>query len=199
MRRNTPALIDPSRATSAVVDRSLGAPSAADTADRLDQLERRIYELTRVVERSQSKPLTSIHSLLSFASPGILTTFALKGSVTATNITTPTTVTNSNLGPLIAGTRYLVIAIAQMGMNAPAGQTIYAAVRIEASGTTVDGIQTQITAGERDGMAIDFKEITGTGASINIAGRARVTSGTGTVTDCISVGIAIPLGAMIEV
>lgn len=199
MRRNAPNLIDPSRATSAVVDRSLGAPSEADTANRLDQLERRIYELTREVERLRSGIVAP--AVFSFASPLALTTTNLKADVSPTNVTstTGTTITSSNVGPLVAGMPYLVIAFAGMAINAPSGQTIITCVRIEAGGTTNDGTRTTTVGGERWGIAFDAKTVMGTGASINIAGRARVTSGTGTVNDAISYGIAIPLGAMIEV
>jgi hypothetical protein len=197
MRRNAPRLIDPKNDAMRHTDHQLGIELPMEHGDRLSEVERQIADLNWQVQNLRSR--LQVVEPFAFASPGILTTFNLKGSVTATNITGTTTVTNSNIGPLIAGMPYLVIAIAQMGMNAPAGQTIYAAVRIEAGGTTVDGTQTQITSGERDGMAIDFKTVVGTGASINIAGRARVTSGTGTVSDAISVGIAIPLGAMVAV
>lgn len=138
---------------------------------------------------------------ISYGTPRILTTRAVKGAVTPTNVTSTTgaTITNSNLGPLLIGVPYLVFAQADMDMNAPAGQSIIAVVRIGASGANVDGTRTATVGGERRGSAWDFQIVLGAGTSVNIAGRARVTGGTGTINDCISVGWAIPLGAMIEV
>jgi hypothetical protein len=200
MRRNAPHLIDPKRAAIAVIDRSLVGTSDVQLLDRLDQMERRINELTNILSRQL--PVTLPQEFpLSWASPLVLQTSNVKGSVTATNVTSTsgTTITNSNIGPLIAGIPYQVFAFAGMAINAPAGQTIITCARIEATGSTIDGTRTTTTGGERWGIAVDSKVVMGTGASINIAGRARVTGGTGTVNDAISYGWAIPLGAMIEV
>jgi hypothetical protein len=203
-RRNAPRLIDPMNDVLSGTDGRLGIVSTHDLLARIEALERTIARMNDDAQRRL--PIDLPYERVpapetSFATPLILTTFNLKGAATGTNVTstTGTTITNSNIGPLVLGIPYLVIAMAFMAITAPAGQTIYACVRIEAGGTTVDGTQTALSSGERDGVAIDFKTVMGTGSSINIAGRARVTSGTGVVNDALSIGIAIPLGAMIEV
>lgn len=196
-RRNAPRLIDPRDQMDAGMRRQLGIIEPADLLARIETLEREFARMRD--EAARRLPIELPYERISYATPEILRTVNVKGAATGTNVTSTsgTTITNSNLGPLLLGIPYLVIAWAHMGITAPAGQTIYACVRIEASGSTVDGTQTTLTSGERDGMAIDYKIVQGTGSSINIAGRARVTGGTGVVNDAISTGIAIPLGAMI--
>lgn len=196
-RRNAPRLIDPREQMMAGTDDRLGIVTPGELLARIEAQDRIIAQMRD--DMARRLPIELPYERISYATPQILTTVNVKGTATTTNVssTSGTTITNSNLGPLLLGIPYLVIAWAFMGLTAPAAQTIYACVRIEASGTTVDGTQTSLTSGERDGMAIDYKVVMGTGSSINIAGRARVTGGTGTVNDCISTGIAIPLGAMV--
>ena len=198
MRKNPPRLIDPKNALQVAKERSFGIPQIGDVLSRLDELDQLIGGQNRELNRLRS--LAALGSIFSHATPDIQRTVNVKGSVTATNVTSTggTTITNSNV-TLAAGIRYLVIGWAGLTLNAPAGQTVISCVRIEATGTTVDGTRTTTTSGERWGMAIDFKILVGTGASVNIAGRARVTGGTATINDAISAGIAIPLGAAIPV
>lgn len=197
-RQNPPALIEPVNSVRRMTDKRLGVRSDRDVIDQLDELLRVAGDQNREVARLRS--MVSAAGVLSMASPNIVTTYSAKGSITATNVTstTGTTITNSNM-TLIAGVRYLVIAVAGLTLNAPAGQSIISVVRIEATGANTDGTRTATVSGERWGMAFDAKEVVGSGSSINIAGRARVTSGTGTVNDAISFGIAFPLGGMVEV
>ena len=198
MRKNAPRLIDPKNALQVAKERSFGIPQIGDVLSQLDELDQLIGGQNRELNRLRS--LAALGSIFSHATPDIQTTSNVKGSVTATNVTSTggTTITNSNV-TLAAGIRYLVIGVAGLTLNAPAGQTVISCVRIEATGPTVDGTRTTTTSGERWGMAIDFKILVGTGASVNIAGRARVTGGTATINDAISAGIAIPLGAAIPV
>jgi hypothetical protein len=197
MRQNTPALIDPRNTVQSSTDRQLGVVSPVSIEDEIAELKRHLTAQNAEIARLRS--MFGGQRDLTYASPQILTTRGVKGSMSTTNSTTGgATITNSNLGPLIAGIPYLVIAIAGMALNAPAGQTIYACVRIEASGTTVDGTQTTTVGGERWGIAMDMKVVMGAGSSINTASRSRTSSGTGTVNDAMHAAWAIPLGAMIE-
>lgn len=198
MRRNAPSLIDPRNAVLSRTDRQLGISEPVDIMARLDRLERELASQNQTLNRLLG--MVDRDDQISYGTPQILTTRAVKGAVTATNVTSTTglTITNSNLPALAIGVPYLVFAEADMDMNAPAGQSIIACVRIGAAGATVDGTRTATVGGERRGTAWDFQIVIGTGAVVNIAGRARVTGGTGTINDCISVGWAIPLGAMIE-
>lgn len=95
--------------------------------------------------------------------------------------TTSTTWGNFNLGPLVSGVVYDVEAHASVAANASSTGFITCQVRIEAGGTVVDGMDTGTENGERTLEAHDFKSVTGTGATINIAGRAVSSSGTGSV------------------
>lgn len=196
-RRNAPALIDPRNALRSIADKQLGDINPYDLLARIESLEHTISQMSD--DDARNLPISFPQEIMR-ASPLILTTSNVKGSVTPTNVTstTGTTITNSNTNPLLIGIPYLVFATSGMAINAPAGQTMIVCVRIEAAGTTVDGTRTTTVGGERWGMAWDFKVVMGTGASINIAGRARVTGGTGTVNDAMSAGWAIPLGAMVE-
>ena len=199
MRMNQPRLIDPKNTVLAATDRGISVtPEPFELMARLDELDKLIGGQNRELNRLRS--LVALGGIFSHATPDIQHTVNVKGSVTATNVTSTsgTTINNSNV-TLAAGIRYLVIGWAGLTMNAPAGQTVISCVRIEAGGSTVDGTRTTTTSGERWGMAIDFKILVGTGASVNIAGRARVTGGTATINDAISAGIAIPLGAAIPV
>lgn len=201
MRRNPPVLIDPVRDLNQRTDNALGLKTIDAIDRRLSALESLVSDIVRQ-RFDPADPIAIIGAVerLSRASPDVLTTINVKGSITATNVTSTsgTTITNGNIAP-IAGLRYLIIGIAALALNAPAGQTIYSCMRIGASGTTVDGMRTATPSGERTCVAIDVQTITGDGSSINVAGRARVSGGTGTVNDAISIGIGIPLGAMVEV
>jgi len=95
--------------------------------------------------------------------------------------TTSTTWGSFNLGPLVSGVVYDVEAHASVAANASATGFITSQIRIEAAGTVVDGMDTGTQNGERTLEAHDFKSVTGTGATINIAGRAVSSSGTGSV------------------
>lgn len=196
MRQNAPRLIDPKNALQAVKERSFGIPDANDLLARIAGLDRLIGDQNR--ELQQLRSLLSIGQALSYASPAVLFTPNVKGSVTPTNVTSTsgTTITNGNITPAI-GVRYLIVAFAGMAINAPAGQSIIVCTRIGASGSTIDGTRTTTVGGERWGISISFLEIIGDGSSVNVAGRARVTGGTGTVNDAISAGIGIPIG-MVE-
>ncbi len=198
MRQNAPALIDPHDAVRRATDRNLGIPQQHDVQATLAQFERLFGQQNR--ELNQLRGMLAMAEVMAYASPDILTTMSLKGNMTATNVTSTsgTTITNSNM-TLTAGVRYLVVAIAGMAMNAPAGQSIVCCTRIGSAGATIDGTMTTTVGGERWGMSISFLNVVGTGGSLNIAGRARVTGGTGTINDAISAGIAIPQGAMVEV
>lgn len=201
MRRNAPALIDPAKDVQERASAAIGLETVAGLARRIDVLERLVSGLNRqVIDLRDARAVTSLFDTIALGSPDVLTTVNVKGSITATSITSTggTTITNGNITP-IAGVRYLVIAYAALTLNAPAGQTIWSCTRIGASGSTIDGMQTATPSGERTGVAISVLEVIGDGASLNIAGRARVSGGTGTVNDAISAGIAIPLGALVEV
>lgn len=107
--------------------------------------------------------------------------------------TSSTTVANFNLGPLTSGVTYHIVAKTDMQGNAPSGGYITAQIRIEASGTTVDGMQQGTESGERPISAVAFKTVVGTGSSINIAARAQSTTGTGSITDALVWAVATPL------
>lgn len=200
MRLNSPALVNPMRDVQQRTSNTIGLPTLAQLASRIDAIETLIASMnkTSINQRSVASVINAV-SALAYASPDVLTTVNVKGSITATNITSKsgTTITNGNITP-VTGLRYLVIAFAALTLNAPAGQTIWSCTRIGASGSTIDGMQTATPSGERTGIAISVLEVIGNGASLNIAGRARVSGGTGTVNDAISAGIAIPLGALVE-
>lgn len=198
MRQNRPALVDPRNTIQAATDRQLGIGTPVALEDRIAELERQIAAQNQTIARLLRQTIRD--EPIGFVTPQVLTTRGVKGSMTTTNSTTGgATITNSNLGPLLIGVPYLVIAIAGMALNAPSGKTIYACVRIEASGTTVDGTQTTTVGGERWGLAMDMKVVMGAGSSINIASRSRTSSGTGTVNDAMHAAWAIPLGAMVQV
>lgn len=198
-RQNRPAMVDPRNTIQAATDRQLGISTPVALEDRIAELERQIAAQNQTIARLLRQTIRE--EPIGFVTPQVLTTRSVKGAVTATNVTstTGTTITNSNLPALLIGVPYLVFAESDMDMNAPAGQSIIACVRIGSSGATIDGTRTATVGGERRGTAWDAQIIIGTGASVNIAARARVTGGTGTVNDCISFGWAIPLGAMVQV
>lgn len=198
MRRNAPALVDPANTVRAATDRNLGIVTPHDVGAALDEMERLVGRQNR--ELNQARAMLAAAEAIAYASPNVLFTSSLKGTVTPTNVTSTggVTITNSNI-TTVAGIRYLGICVAAMTLNAPAGQSIYCCARIGATGTTVDGMQTTTVGGERFGIAVAFLEFVGTGGSMNFAGRARVTGGTGTVNDALSFGIAIPQGGMVEV
>lgn len=201
MRRNAPSLVDPKNTVTGRTDRQLGIVAPVSIEERLADLERQMASQNQIITHLLG--MAGQGAQINYASPLVLTTFNVKGSVTTTNVTATSpngdTITNSNLGPLVVGMPYLIVAVSGMALNAPASQSIIACVRIQASGTTTAGTRTTTASGERWGMAVDFKTVVGAGSSINIAGRARVTGGTGTVNDAFSFGIAIPLGGMVEV
>ena len=135
MRKNAPRLIDPKNALQVAKERSFGIPQIGDVLSQLDELDQLIGGQNRELNRLRS--LVALGSIFSHATPDIQTTSNVKGSVTATNVTSTggTTITNSNV-TLAAGIRYLVIGVAGLTLNAPAGQTVISCVRIEATGTT---------------------------------------------------------------
>jgi hypothetical protein len=192
MRKNPPKLIQPDAVVSRATDRSLGLRSQLQLQRELDQLGRRV-----------NVPVSAADSADPFANgvPAHLHPFSgiLTGSTkwdhTAQTITstTGTTVGNFNLGPLLAGVSYQVKMHCEMAANAPSGFLIYAVARIEASGTNVDGMDTATVGGERTLTAFDAKIVVGTGASINIAARSRVTGGTGSINSGLAWAEAIPL------
>lgn len=195
MRRNPPTLVNPADVVQSATDRQLGITAQRTILQRLDALERGMAALTGAA----SNPLARIEStvsLLEYLIPGLVWGKAVKGTTTPTSVTssTGTTITNTNIGPLVAGMPYLVLAIAVNASNSDPGGFIFASVRIESTGTSTDGMQTGTAAGERTLVAFDGKTVTGTGATINIAGRARNSAGglTGSVNDATVLGVAIP-------
>lgn len=196
-RRNAPALIDPRNALRSIADKQLGDINPYDLLARIESLEHTISQMSD--DDARNLPISFPQEIMR-ASPLILTTSNVKGSVTPTNITSTsgTTVANSNIGPLLLGIPYVIVAYAEMDMNAPAGQSIIAVSRIGSSGANVDGTRTATVGGERRGSAVSFLVTMGAGSSVNVAARARVTGGTGTINDAMSWGIAFPLGAMLE-
>lgn len=101
---------------------------------------------------------------------------------TAQNIgTSSTTWGNFNLGPLVNGVTYDVEAHSSVAGNASSTGFIKGQIRIEAGGTVVDGMDTGTENGERTLEAHTHKVVVGAGSSINIAGRAQSTAGTGYV------------------
>lgn len=110
-------------------------------------------------------------------------------SVTATQAT----MASFNLGPLLTGVDYFVVAFSHAQMNAPSGQTIQVFTRIEAGGSVIAGESTGVPSGERSGIAFTAKKVTGTGASINIAMRGQTSSGSGSFSDGTLFAFAFPL------
>lgn len=106
--------------------------------------------------------------------------------------TSTTTLANFNLGPLVSGVPYFVVAfaLAQASVDSTGDIQIY--VRIESGGTNKAGMKNGTVAGERPVMAIDHKIVTGAGSSINIAMRANA-SAAGSFSDGILAAFAFPL------
>ena len=201
-RQNQPTLLNPLDTVRKQTDQSLGIPSTIDTESRLAALERETVQMKRLIERllMPSAPLagadmTDILSVLEFIVPGIVRGKAVKGSVTPTAVTstTGTTITSFNLGPLMKGVPYVVFGVAKVNANADPTGYIFAMIRIVNSGAGVDGEQTGTAAGERALVSPNGLEVVGDGTSINVAVRARVTTGSGSVNDASVWAVGIPM------
>jgi hypothetical protein len=203
MRRNPPTLVNPEDVVFAATDRQFGVTPRQTLEERLAAVERLLAQ--RDGERSHAPrpaPAGALLAALAYATPGLPAVKAAKGSITADSVssTTGTTIVNGNTSSVLAaGVPYLVIGVAAMAANAPSGQSIISQVRIEASGTNTEGMRTATVSGERTLVAVEIKTVVGTGATINIAGRARVTGGTGSINDAVVFGLCIPLNVMTPV
>jgi hypothetical protein len=202
-RRNPPTLVDPTDVVTRATDRQLGITPSRSIEERLATLERLLARQDREVARAlRQTPAGALLAGLAYATPGLPKVQAAKGSVTADSVTstTGTTIVNGNTDKaLVAGVPYLVIGVAAMAANAPSGQSIISQVRIEASGSNTEGMRTTTVGGERTLVAVDIKTVVGTGSTINIAGRARVTGGTGSINDAVVFGVCVPLNVMTPV
>lgn len=200
-RQNKPTMLNPLDTVRKVTDQSLGIPSTLDTDRRIATLERAVVLLTqRLDSRSAPSPLagasmTDIMSVFEYIIPGVVYGKSVKGSVTPTAITstTGTTVTSFSLGPLQKGVPYLVFAVGKVNANADPTGFIYAMIRIVNSGAGIDGEQTGTASGERALEAPNGATVVGEGASINVAVRSRVTTGSGSVNDASVWAVGVPL------
>lgn len=214
MRRiHPPALRIPSDDVRSAIERQLGATKPRDIIDRLAAIERKVQPkadtppvitgawtdgsagsaLAEVLEslgliRNLSEVLGDPRSI------GIPMDKAVKSnSATSVTSTTGATIVNFNTEPLQAGVRYRIWGIYVAASNADPAGLIYPCVRLQATGSTVDGFPTGTAGGERTLVAFDSKEIIGTGSTENIAGRSRVSSGTGSVNGAIVFGGVFPI------
>lgn len=190
-RKHAPRLVNPEQVVRRETDRALGVPSQAQLRRELERLARRAVDAptTALLLNSDGSVAGHAHPFLPIMENGT------KWDHTAQTITstTGTTVGNLNTGILLAGVPYQVTMRTEMAANAPSGFFIYAVARIEASGTNTDGMDTGTVNGERTLVAYDQKIVIGTGATINIAGRARVTGGSGSINSGLVSYRAIPL------
>lgn len=106
--------------------------------------------------------------------------------------TSQVTVANFNLGPLVSGVVYDVVAYASGQANAASGGTITAYVRIQAGGTPEAGYGTATVGGERQIEAFHGEAVTGAGATINIAFRAQSTNSGASVNGALVWATATP-------
>lgn len=199
MRLNPPRMVNPVESVRRQTGRALGIQDMFELTNRLGQIDETIRRFGR--QMASADEVESALDDVSRIAPLIQHTVSVKGSMTPTAVssTSGTTIVNSNIGPLIAGVPYLIVAFAGMALNAPAGQSIIACTRIDSSGSTIDGTRTTTVGGERWGMGMSFLTVVGTGSTVNVAGRARVTGGSGSINDAISAAMAFPLGGWIEV
>lgn len=101
-------------------------------------------------------------------------------------------VCNFNLGPLVNGVTYDVIAEGSGQANAASGGTVTGYVRIQAGGTPEAGYGTATVGGERQIGAAHSEAIVGAGSTINISFRAQSTNSGASVNGALVWAIAIP-------
>lgn len=113
-----------------------------------------------------------------------------------TNVKTVNTssvdICNFNLGPLVSGVTYDVVAMGDGQANAASGGTITGQIRIESSGSVVSGYGTATVGGERQIGAATSKSVVGAGATINISFRAISTNPGASVNGARVSAFAIP-------
>jgi hypothetical protein len=207
MRQHAPTLVRPMSAVEKATERNTGILTMLDLATDIAALKRDVADLRATIARTSepsfdiaamltqiglSDPLQSIDYITAGPIPGS----TVKGSTSPASVTstTGTTITSFNLGPLIENVPYAVIAVASMAANADPAGFIFSMVRIGASGTSVDGMQTGTASGERTLVAPTGTVVIGAGSTINIAARARLSAaGAGSVNDASVWALAIPL------
>lgn len=103
-----------------------------------------------------------------------------------------TNICDFNLGPLVSGVTYDVIADGSGQANAASGGNIMGQMRIEAGDTPVNGYATATVGGERHIGASHNKTIVGSGSSINISFRAISSNNGASVSGAGCWAMAIP-------
>lgn len=191
-RKHAPRLVQPDQVVSRETGRALGLRSQLQDQREMRRVVRKLATATAPVADETGTIIGHVHPLYPIIADKAVTDHTAQ----SVSSTTGTTIVNFNLGPLVAGVPYLVKMACHIALNAPSSGFIYAVARIEASGTNVDGMDTGTVSGERTMAAFAQKIVIGTGASINIAGRARVTSGTGSANSGLVWAEAIPLLTM---
>jgi len=201
MRQNKPTLVDPNNTVTRQTDQTLGIPTLHSLDLRLSAVERAMSLLTQRLDAvPPSQTFTNMEALLGvleFIVPGLVWNKGIKGSVTPTSVTgtSAVTIVSASLGPLAKGVQYLVLALAANASNADPAGFIYACSRIEAAGTTDDGMQTGTASGERTLMSFSGKLVVGTGVTITNSSRARLSAaGSGSVNDAAILTLGIPTG-----
>jgi hypothetical protein len=210
MRTHKPDLVRPSDTVFNATNKQFGVPTLRDLMREIDQLKRNQAVLQSTLSAItipsgqdlldelglQTDPLSNID--FKFAQPVFAR--ALKGSVTATVITSTsgTTVTSANTSDrLIGGVPYLCFGVGKINANADPTGFIISLIRMEATGTSEEGERTGTAAGERGLSApATARIIWGNDTTINFAVRAKVDTGTGSVNDASVWGICLPLNVM---